>query len=258
MTPTLRPVNEKYIYDDALQRLKQAYPFGRIRLVEEFPASHTSPDVSKEATVQFGTGNGAKINFSGNIKISRGNNKFTADGANNLIVVGSGTTLENSLIQINGEGCVVVLGDNCRIRGLKIIARRVGSMVFIGSNTTWESGAIISESGNIVAVGNDCMMSNSVVLRTSDGHTIFDKITKEPINNSKNVMIGHHVWLGNSARVNKGSCIGCGTVVGQCSIVSSSLDAASVYAGSPAKKIRDGIVWSRTHRYADIPEEFLM
>lgn len=258
MMPAANPTNEKLVYDGAIQRLMEMYPFGSMKLPKDLPMPHKKPNVSEGATVRLGTGSGASINFAESVGILRGDNKFTADGANSLIVIGSGTTLENSLIQINGEGCVVVLGENCRIRGLKVVVRRENSMVFVGSNTTWESGAILSESGNIVAVGNDCMISNSVILRTSDGHTIFDKITRKSINDPADLMIGHHVWLGNSARVNKGSRIGSGAVVGQCSIVSGSLDAASVYAGAPARKIREGIVWSRTHRYGDIPEEFLI
>lgn len=245
------------IYDNAIRRLEDVYPFGTVSLLKEFPATHAAPKISDGATAKFETASGGDIVFAEGVRILRGDNKFTVDGKSSLIAVGSGTTLENSLIQINGEGCVVIVGENCRFRGLKIVVRRTNSMVFIGSSTTWESGAIISESGNIVAVGNDCMMSNSVVLRTSDGHSIFDRSTREPINNPADLLIGEHVWLGNSARVNKGSCIGTGTVVGQCSIVSGYLDGAAVYGGAPARKLREGIVWSRTHRYEDIPERFL-
>lgn len=245
------------IYNNAVRRLEEIYPFGSVSLLKEFPSVHVAPKVSDGASARIGTSNAGSIVFAEGVRVLRGDNKFTVDGVGSLISVGSETTLENSLIQINGEGCVVVVGENCRIRGLQIVVRRSNSMVFIGSNTTWESGAIISESGNIVAVGNDCMMSNSVVLRTSDGHTIFDSSTREPINNPADLLIGHHVWLGNSARVNKGSRIGNGAVVGQCSIVSGSLDGASIYGGTPARKLRDGIVWSRTHRYEDIPERFL-
>lgn len=246
------------IYDNAVRRLEDVYPFGTVSLPKELPAAHAAPKIAEGAAAKFATASGANIVFAEGVRILRGDNKFTADGRNNLIAVGSGTTLENSLIQINGEGCVVVVGENCRIRGLQIVVRRTNSMVFIAAGTTWESGAIISESGNIVAVGNDCMMSNSVILRTSDGHTIFDSSTREPINNPADLLIGHHVWLGNGARVNKGSRIGTGAVVGQCSIASGSLEGAAVYAGVPARKVREGIVWSRTHRYEDIPEDFLI
>lgn len=245
------------VYETAKERLSASYPFGDIHLLDDVPAAHVEPTVTAGAEVHTAAAASSKIIFSERVTILRGKNKMTADGEGNLILVGRNTSFENSLIQVNGRNCVVVIGDDCRIRGLKIVVRREGSMVIIGSKTTWESGAIISESGDIVALGNDCMVSNSVVLRTSDGHTIFDAATRQPINRSADVMIGSHVWLGNSSRVNKGSRIGAGTVIGQCSIASGTIEGNSIYAGVPARKVREGIVWSRTPRYEDIPEQYL-
>ena len=109
----------------------------------------------------------------------------------------------------------------------------------------------------MIALGNDCMISNTVVIRTFDGHGIFDASTKERINHSEDVFLGHHVWLGNSARVNKGARVGSGTILGQCAIASGVLDGNCIYAGAPARKIREGVVWSRTGAYEDIPAAYL-
>lgn len=238
-------------------RISNAYPFGAIDLPVR-PETHTKPRIVDGAKGAVAAANGAAVLFTDGVSLLRGESEFTADGDGSSIIVGTGSTFENSLIRINGTRCSVIVGDHCRIRGLKIIVRRPNSMVVIGSRTTWESGAIISESGNIVAVGNDCMMSNGVILRTSDGHTIFDAATKAPINDSSDLFIGHHVWLGNSARVSKGARIGSGTIVGQCSIASGKLEPNSIYAGAPARRIRQGVVWSRTPNYEDIPPEFLV
>jgi acetyltransferase-like isoleucine patch superfamily enzyme len=244
-------------YQNFLSRLDDVYPFGKINL-PSLTDEHTEPVISKQAKGIIKTGQGAKIVFTSGVSLLRGENKFTVEGEGSAVVVGKGTTFENSLIQINGTDCIAIIGENCRIRGLKIIIKRPNSAVVIGAQTTWESGAIISESGNIVAVGNDCMISNSVILRTSDGHTIFDAETRQSINAPADVLIGHHVWLGNSSRVNKGTIIGSGTVVGQCAIASGEIEPNSVYAGIPAKQKKRGIVWSRTTSYDDIPEEFLI
>lgn len=94
------------------------------------------------------------------------------------------------------------------------------------------------------------------MIRTSDGHGIFDASTKECINQPSDVLIGDHVWLGNSSRVNKGSTIHSGSVIGQGSIVSKVVDGNCIYAGIPAKKIKENIVWSRSDSYEKIPEEY--
>lgn len=245
-------------FDTALARLEAYYPFGKIDLPELSSLTQSGVIVSDGAKCEIKSGRGAQIKFGAHARALAGASKLTAEGPECLIAVGAGTTFQGSVIQINGHGSVVIIGPGCRIRGLKIVVRRENSLVIIGAGTTWESGAIISESGDIVAVGNDGMMSNAVVVRTSDGHTIFDAATKAEINASESVFIGHHVWLGNDSRVNKGTVIGSGSVLGQRSIASRTLDANCIYAGIPARKVREGIVWSRTTSYDDIPEEYVI
>lgn len=243
------------LYMAARKRLDETYPFGEVSLLQEFPGSGEPPVVSDGAVAHITPANKDDIRLAEGVTL-RGANTLSTRGRGNLLCVGRGTTLNRSRIQVNGNGCVVIIGENCRLKGLELHVTRDNSAVFIGSDTTWESGAILSGSGNMIALGNDCMASNSIMIRTSDGHAIFDRSTGSPINDPADVMIGHHVWLGNSSRVNKGTRIGTGTVVGQCAIASGSLDAAALYAGTPARKLKEGVVWSRTHRYEDIPERY--
>lgn len=246
------------LYRQTLARVASVYPHGKIQTPSWASLTQTSLNVTTPNVIgQVTTEKGAHVQFGDDVRALRGNNRFIADGPECLIAIGSGSTFENSLIRIIGRGSVVIIGENCRIRGLAMVVSRENSVVVIGSNTTIEGGKIISESGNIIAIGDDCMMSVSVELRTSDGHTIFDAATRKPINDSANVHIGRHVWLGSDVRVGKGTSIGSGTVIGQFAVATGRLDPNCVYAGVPARKLKENIVWSRTHRYADIPKEFL-
>ena len=201
---------------------------------------------------------GGEIGFGAGVTAVQGVTSMTANGAGAFIAIGSGTSFAGSTIQANDRNVAIIIGRDCRIRGLKIFARRENSVVVIGAGTTWESGAILSESGNIVALGNDCMVSNGVIIRTSDGHSIFDAQSKAQINGPEDVFIGHHVWLGNSARVGKGAIIGSGAVLGQWAIATKRLAGSSIHAGIPARTVREGILWSRTHSFDDIPEDYLI
>lgn len=236
-------------------RLLGLYPYGHIDLPET-PVEHNPPVIADGATGIVDMARGAEIRFAPKVSFLKGGNRFTADGKGSQVIVGTGSSFEGSTVQVNGNDCTVIIGERCRIRGLKIIVRRPNSVVVIGAGTTWESGAIISESGNIVAIGNDCMMSNGVLLRTSDGHSIFDKATRQAINAPADVFIGNHVWLGNSSRVNKGTSIGSGSIIGQGAIASGKLCHNAIYAGVPATIKRSNIVWSRTNNYEDIPPEY--
>jgi acetyltransferase-like isoleucine patch superfamily enzyme len=100
------------------------------------------------------------------------------------------------------------------------------------------------------------MFSSGVILRTDDGHGIFDLETEQQINPPQDIVVGDHVWLGNGSRVNKGATIGSGTVVGQMSVVSGNLESQCIYAGVPAKKLKQGVGWARHQNFDDVPERF--
>jgi acetyltransferase-like isoleucine patch superfamily enzyme len=102
-------------------------------------------------------------------------------------------------------------------------------------------------------VGSDCMFAAQVVVRTDDGHTIFDRRSHALLNTPKSVVVHSHVWLANAVRVNKGAVIGTGAVVAQGSIVGGSVEPHCIYGGVPAKKLREDVVWSRSASYDDIP-----
>jgi acetyltransferase-like isoleucine patch superfamily enzyme len=53
------------------------------------------------------------------------------------------------------------------------------------------------------------------------------------------------VWLGTRVLVLKGARIGSGTIVGAGSIVSGTLPGDVLAVGSPAKVVRENVVWTR-------------
>ena len=169
------------------------------------------------------------------------------------IVFGDGATIDGALIDL-GPGCEVEFGPGCRINRGRIVVRG-RSKVSIGAETTWESGVMLAGMGCSIVVGRDCMLSNQVMLRTSDGHGIFDAEGR-CINPAESVRLADHVWLGNGARVSKGSSIGEGVIVGQLSLVVGTLDAYSLYVGSPTRQLRTGVTWSRTMKWDDVPARY--
>lgn len=159
--------------------------------------------------------------------------------------------------RITGRNSAVVIGPRCRIKNLSIHLSGHNALLIIGADTSCEGAAmIVGPDGQFMVIGDDCMISTGVTLRTNDGHAIFDRGSLQRINEAESVTIQSHVWLGNSSRVNKGVTIGCGSVLGQCSIASGVLEPHSIYGGVPCRLIRSGIAWSRTHSYADIPSGF--
>ena len=85
-------------------------------------------------------------------------------------------------------------------------------------------------------------MSFETYFRTADPHIIYDCITKERINFSKSILVGDKVWIGQQSLILKGTTIGSGAIVGGHSVVSNkTIKSNLLYAGNPAKKIRENV-----------------
>lgn len=174
-------------------------------------------------------------------------------GNNNKLIIHSGVDLQNTVVQMIGDNCTLEIGAGCIFQRCHLILDQQSS-ISIGEGTTWASGVLRAEHNTSITVGRDCMFSAEIHVRTTDGHGIFDVATKERINFAANVEIGDHVWIGHTSRVNKGTKIGRCSVLGMFSVATGKLDAHSVYAGCPARKVKEGITWSRELDFEAIPE----
>lgn len=147
-------------------------------------------------------------------------------------------------INFLGENSTLSIGKNCNIQGVITISNN--SHVFIGDNFSSTGGVtILARDECHVSIGNDCMFATSILIRTSDEHSIYDIATDILINHNKDVSIGNHVWICDNVLVLKGSIIEDGAVIGARSLVSGLIDKNSLAVGSPAKVVKRNIYWSR-------------
>lgn len=128
---------------------------------------------------------------------------------------------------------------------LLIINVGKGGKVSLGCGTTVVEATLTVNTEGAIYVGEDCMIANRVEVNQSDSHHIFDKVSGLRVNESRDIAIGNHVWLGREAMLLAGCVIGSGSVVGARSVTSSTFGDNLILAGNPAKVIREGIVWSR-------------
>lgn len=92
---------------------------------------------------------------------------------------------------------------------------------------------------NEISIGQHVYISDNVCIVDSDSHCIdgrFDQI-------SSPVTINDNVWIGMNVTILKGVEIGEGTVIGACSVVTTSIPSHCLAVGSPARVIRNNIVW---------------
>ena len=128
-------------------------------------------------------------------------------------------------------------GDNIYV-GKNVTIKKIGSLE-LGSNISIHNNCYIDASGEI-EIKDDVSIAHSSTIMSSS-HTWQDKaipIKYNPTTYSK-VVIGPNVWAGCGVRILSGVNIQKNIILGAGSICNASLLEEGVYAGVPAKKIKD-------------------
>ena len=174
----------------------------------------------------------------------------------NTIDFGYRSIFNNLIVHFKGSGNRLVVGRHCRLAG-RFVFDGDDQEIIIESNTSFEGVHLLASEGANMKIGADCMFSYGIEIRNSDSHGIYDMKTRRRINFSENIEIGNHVWLGMGVSVLPGVTIADGCIVGMKSVVTKPLrQRNSVYAGIPAKKIRENVVWSR-YKGKDFPQDIV-
>ena len=88
-----------------------------------------------------------------------------------------------------------------------------------------------------VSIGDACMFGHGAYITDSDWHGIYDRT--EVVGSPKEVVLEKNVWIGDSAIVCKGVTIGENSIIGAGSVVTKDVPKNSVYAGNPAKLVKE-------------------
>ncbi len=144
----------------------------------------------------------------------------------------------------------ITIGQKTHIRGDISLYRdssqvRIGEYCYLGENSkvwSWES----------ISIGNRVLIAHDVNIFDCETHPVCPKQrAKQYLNiingqsdgdvvlKSKPVIIENDVWIGRGATIMKGVTIGYASIIGAGSIVTRSVEPMSLYAGNPARFIRD-------------------
>lgn len=187
-------------------------------------------------------------NGSGNIfdipEDAKGTIQINVSGNNNHVKITNLRRVDSLKITIDGDFGAFYM-DPFRIGNLSIGIKN-GSTIKIGKGTSIEGAYILADHATNVSIGEDCMLSYNVQIRTTDAHGIYSVDTGERMNPASSISIADHVWIGQAALISKGTKISRNSVVGASSFIQSKeFPPSCIVAGSPAKLIREGIIWDR-------------
>ena len=189
----------------------------------------------------YNKGTNNKIINEGVVRVS---SRIQINGEGNKIVLGKGSVLLNSLIKIQGNDNEIILNSNSYIQGAEIWIQDNKCVISIGDNSFIgrHTHLACTEDGSKLIVGNDCMISSNVQVRTGDSHHIFD-MDDNRINQAQSVFIGDHCWLGEGSKVLKGVVLEGDDIVSTGAIVTKSFGKNMLLGGVPAKVLKEEVNW---------------
>lgn len=113
----------------------------------------------------------------------------------------------------------------------------------ISSNQGWPKSTVCQNRNHI---GRNVNLDGGVVIYDTDFPSLDASHRRDSKLDSENtrtapVLIGDDVFIGGHSTILKGVTIGDGAVIGACSVVTRDVPAFEVWAGNPAKRVRNAI-----------------
>ncbi|MDE6416817.1 MAG: acyltransferase [Duncaniella sp.] len=169
------------------------------------------------------------------------------EGEGNRIIIEKGVVLRNVSISIKGTDNVLTIKSGSEIsESGRVRMEDTGGEIVIGKNLRASDMFLTTaDDHSRIEIGDDCLVSAKVIVRTSDSHSIIDDTTGERINPPKDVRIGNRVWIGYGVTIMKGTVIGDDSVIGTNALVAGiNVPPHSLVAGMPARVIKNNISWN--------------
>lgn len=125
-------------------------------------------------------------------------------GTNNVFFCKNKLILENCKVRFTGNHSLIYIDENDYPMSLNM---RVGndSVIYIGKDcyVNRTSHLYATERKNII-IGNQLLLSFETYFRTADPHIIYDYNLSKRVNESKSILIGDRVWIGQESLLLKG------------------------------------------------------
>ena len=166
-------------------------------------------------------------------------------GSNNTVVIGDFAQLKDVNIYINGSFNHITIGSWSYLGGTDLFIEDDSGSIVIGSRTKFLGKTHLAViEGTSITIGEDCLFSSDIQLRTGDSHSVLN-MEGQRINESQNIVLGDHVWVGTKAFLSKGAKVAPHSIVGACALVTKAFEEPHCsLAGVPARIVKREVDWS--------------
>lgn len=168
-------------------------------------------------------------------------------GNRNNVYIEAGASLSNCRFFFKGNDNSLYISCGTHLKNVTFWFEDDNNSIKVGQMVTSEGELELAACESTkITIGDDCMFSYGIHVRTTDSHSIYDE-SNHRLNPADDIAIGNHVWIGADSMVLKGSNITSGSIVGARSIVTSSIKIKgnAMIVGAPAKVIKENISWKR-------------
>lgn len=157
---------------------------------------------------------------------------------NSKIKIGNSTKVSSSAILEVNDGGSIQIGDRCRIfEG--VIIKTYGGKIIIGDDCSINPYCVIYGHGGL-NIGNGVRIAtHTVIIPANHNFSAKDSPIYMQGLTAKGIVIEDNVWIGANSTILDNVIIQHGAVIGAGSVVNKNILKESIYAGVPAKKIKD-------------------
>jgi acetyltransferase-like isoleucine patch superfamily enzyme len=150
--------------------------------------------------------------------------------------IGSRFTIGDNFLMNNGNFNAIGRQQPCCF-----IVQRNGVLI-IGDNVGISDSALVCYKS--ITIGNNVTIGGNVVIYDTDFHSLKKEHRRSMAIDMKNtecvpVTIENNAFIGAHSTILKGVTIGEGSIVGACSVVTKSIPKNEIWAGNPAKFIKN-------------------
>lgn len=169
------------------------------------------------------------------------------EGNDNLVQIDLPTLFIESKIIIKGNHNRVVIGaSRYKFQDAVVVVYDGGSFE-LGQDAYLNGdfkAFVMGKNGLKVRIGSEFAAASGCLIRCGDGHTVYDAMSRQVVNEPEDIILGNHIWIGARSMILKGATLADNTIVGAMSLVNKKfVNEGCIVAGVPAREIRCGVNW---------------
>lgn len=185
---------------------------------------------------------GAKVSIG--VSIIKGL-KIISHGCDNKIVIGDFVRIKDSTIILRGNHNRIIIKDFAYLNQIQLYTEDSNNEIIIGSHTSLCGKAHFAAiEGTKIHIGDNCLFSSDLHFTTGDSHSILN-MQGERINQSKDIVIEDHVWIGTKVTCLKGVRVSRDSIVAATTTLCKDYYVPNVIIGGvPGRIIKNDVSWS--------------